>query len=280
MAGRLKVICTPIGNLGDLSPRAKDALSTAPLILAEDTRHSRPLVVAAGANLDKTKLLSCHQHNENDRIEVVMQRLVAGDDVALISDAGAPGISDPGSRLVDAVCQAGHDVEVLPGPSAVIAALMGSGLRASRYVFLGFVPKKGKARRDLFIQAAASGFAVVLFESPLRMDQTLKDLHGHFGPRRVVVARELTKAHETFHRGRLGEGIFPPLVEKGEAVVVVEAGEGAPLLSDEIDIAERAALLASDPDLTPKEAARKLAEATGLSSKDAYARVVEAKKKP
>ena len=139
--GRLVVVGTPLGNLGDLSPRATLALQTADLILAEDTRHSRPLLDAAGAT---AKTLSCHQHNEEERVHVVLERIVAGERVVLISDAGAPAVSDPGGRIVAAIVAAGELVEVVPGPSAPIAALMGAGLDTTRFTFFGFLPRKGR----------------------------------------------------------------------------------------------------------------------------------------
>ncbi len=223
MSGILKLICTPIGNLGDMTPRALAALSSCSLILAEDTRHSMRLVQGLGVVLD-AKFVSCPQQRELSRVDLVIERLQAGEHVAFMSDAGAPGISDPGGRLVDAVVKAGFAVEVLPGPSAVIAALMGAGVISHRYAFLGFLPRKGGERERLVRTACELELAVVLFESPFRVRKMLEHLHKWCGPRRVVVARELTKKFETFHRGILGEELVPTLIEKGEFVIVVEGG--------------------------------------------------------
>jgi len=264
MAGILSVVCTPIGNLGDLSPRAKDILLNSAVIFAEDTRHSESLLRAIGADLKRVKLVSLNQQNELERVRVVAERLKAGDNVALISDAGAPAISDPGGRLVEEIAANGFQVNVVPGPSALIAALMGAGLNTHRFTFLGFLPKKGKAREQLVLEAAKTGGALVLFETAVRMEETLTDLFDLLGARRVVVARELTKLHETFHRGMLGSEVVPAFVARGECVVVVDAGEtyGAK--------AQNKANATDFTNASPKQRAKMLAELLGIDTRVAY----------
>jgi 16S rRNA (cytidine1402-2'-O)-methyltransferase len=261
-----RVVATPIGNVGDMPPRAIEALATAAVVLAEDTRKSRPLLDRLGVT---TKLVSCHAHNELERLSLVLEELERGASVALITDAGAPAVSDPGGKLTDAVIAAGHRVEVFPGASAVTAALMGSGLDLSRYAFLGFIPRKGGKREEVLGQVAATGFGVVLFEAPARVMSTLDDLHRALGARRFTVARELTKLHETFHRGVLGEGLEPPFVDKGEAVIVVEAG--TPVAATGSD--EAVARLLADRSRPPKARAKELAKLLGVSTRDAYERL-------
>ncbi len=266
MAGVLRIVATPIGNLKDISERAKEILAESSLILAEDTRHSGHLLAALG--ITKPRLVSCNQHNELERAPVVRERLALGENVALISDAGAPAISDPGGRLVDAIAKEGYRVEAIPGPSAVIAALMGAGLHTHRYVFLGFLPKKGKERTRLIEDAMRAGFALVIYEAPKRVNDTLVDLHALCGPRRVVVARELTKQFETFHRGLLGGELTPPFVALGEAVIVVEAGDAAKALA-EIDPLERIQTYFAQG-LSKKEIAKRIARELRMSGADAY----------
>lgn len=267
--GRLLVVATPIGNLGDLSPRAAEALRASAVVLAEDTRRTRPLLEHVGSH---AKLVSCHQHNEEQRVPLVLERLGAGDDVALVTDAGAPGVSDPGGRLVAAVVEQGGAVEVLPGPSALVGALMGAGLVTHRFAFLGFLPRRAGARREILRQASPA-LALVLFEAPGRVEETLSFLASELGPRRVVVARELTKKFETFHRGVLGGPLEPPLVDKGEVVLVVEAGDesAAAAVEDASAAIERAR---ADETLTPKQRAKQVAKALGISPREAYARLL------
>lgn len=271
--GRLLVVGTPLGNLGDFSERAKEALTGADLILAEDTRHSRPLLDIIGAT---AKAISCHQHNEEERLKVVLERLEAGDTVALITDAGAPAVSDPGGKIVEGVAAKGGHIEVIPGPSAPIAALMGAGLDTTRFTFLGFLPRKGRSRVDAMKAAAESGHALILFEAANRVEATLADLAETCGRRRVVVARELTKKFETFHRGVLGGDIDPPFVDKGEVVIVVEGGEGEAIAPPGPSVEERAQQLAADATLSPRDRAKALGAEFHLSRKEAYRRILEA----
>lgn len=225
MAASLKIIATPLGNIRDISLRAIDAIKQADLILAEDTRHSLKLIEALNISLKpQCRLISCDSHKEKQRIAVVLERLQANDSVVLLSDAGCPTISDPGSLLIEGIIAAGFKPEIFPGPSAHTAALMGAGLDTTRFAFLGFLPQKISLRKKLIIAASEANLALVIYEAPHRIQELLDLLFELLGSHRVVIARELTKIYETFHRGRLGETLDPPLVEKGECVIVVEAG--------------------------------------------------------
>lgn len=272
MAGLLSVVCTPIGNLEDISQRALRVLNEADMILAESIDNSRKLLNLLQISMENKKILSCAQQEEASRIKVVFERLDQGHKVALLSDAGAPNVSDPGGRIVEAVAAQGYAIEVIPGPSALVAALMGAGLITNRFAFLGFLPRKGKERQELVMDARKAGLALVIYESPLRIVDTLMDLAQWCGAARVVVARELTKRFETFHRGVLGSELSPELIEKGEMVIVVEEGECAeevPEISQEEVIASAQQLIATGS-LSTKDAARKLAKELNISSRKAY----------
>ncbi|MDP2958611.1 MAG: 16S rRNA (cytidine(1402)-2'-O)-methyltransferase [Longimicrobiales bacterium] len=260
----LFVVSTPIGNLGDLSPRAAETLRTVHRILAEDTRRTRILADHAGSKVPRVSL---HAHNEAERVRKVLGWLDAGESLALVSDAGTPLVSDPGGRLVEAVAAAGHTVVPIPGPSAVLAALVGSGLPGDRFSFFGFPERKGRERALLLERVAVSRESVVLFESPQRLERLLEDLAAACGPqRRVAVARELTKLHEEWFRGTLSEAAdyyrqHPP---RGEVSLVVgPAEDGAPGAED-LEAEARAlahALLGEGgkPSAVAREVARRLA---------------------
>jgi len=272
MAGLLSVVCTPIGNLEDISKRALRVLSEADLILAENVENARKLLGLLGVSAQGKKILSCAQQEEPTRIKVVLERIRDGDKVALFSDAGAPSVSDPGGRIVEAVAAQGGAIEVIPGASALIAALMGAGLVTNRFAFLGFLPRKGKERQRIVQDARRAGLALVVYESPLRVVETLSDLAEWCGPARVVVARELTKHFETFHRGMLGGELAPELVEKGEIVIVVEEGE---LPADQSGVSQedlilQAKDLVKSGSISTKDAARNLAKELNISSRKAY----------
>ena len=229
----LYLVSTPIGNLSDLSGRAADTLGGVGRIFAEDTRRTRKLLEHCGLD---TPLTSLFQHNEAARAGQVVECLAAGSDAAVVSDAGTPLVSDPGARVVDAVIEAGHQVVPVPGPSAVLAALAGSGLPADRFAFLGFPPRKGGKRRALLDRVARSEETTVLFEAPGRLGRLVTDLERACGSaRRVAVAREMTKLHEEFVRGTLAEirAWCEERAPRGEVTVVVdrsptrEPGEGA-----------------------------------------------------
>jgi 16S rRNA (cytidine1402-2'-O)-methyltransferase len=226
----LAVCATPIGNLEDVTLRVLRELSEADLVLCEDTRHTRKLLDRHGI---RARLLSYHEHNEAARTAELLPRLEAGERMALVSDAGLPGVSDPGSRLVDAALSAGMRVTVIPGPSAVDTALVASGLVAERYQFVGFLPRGQRALVRLWEELAAWPWPTIAFESPRRLDSTLASLAGADPARQVAVCRELTKRHEQVVRGRAAEvaGRFrePP---KGEVTLVIGPGAGQP--ADEI----------------------------------------------
>ena len=268
--GTLFVVSTPIGNLADLSPRAEETLRNVDRVLAEDTRRTRILTERAGS---KARLVSLHEHNERERIGTALDWLSDQQDLALVSDAGTPLVSDPGAKLVGAVLEAGHRVVPVPGPSAVIAALVASGLPSARFSFLGFPERKGRARKELLARVAASEETVVLFESPRRLVGLLRSLHEVCGGDRLVaVAREMTKVHEEIRRGTLAEvcAYYESTPPVGEVTLVVAPGPARP---DEAHRTERARSLARElleGGLKPSEAAKELAARLDLGRNDAY----------
>ncbi|MEP6548046.1 MAG: 16S rRNA (cytidine(1402)-2'-O)-methyltransferase [Gammaproteobacteria bacterium] len=222
-AGRLYVVATPIGNLGDLSTRAREILQAVSLIAAEDTRHTGVLLKHFGI---QTPQLSLHDHNEQQRAGEIVQRLQTGACVALVSDAGTPAISDPGFELVRAVAAAGFDVVAIPGPCAAIAALSIGALPSDRFCFEGFLPARGGARRKRLESLATEPRTLVLYEAPHRVRETLEDCAAAFGGERsATVAREITKMHETTYRGSLQELLARAGVDadfgRGEIVLLV-----------------------------------------------------------
>ena len=230
-AGTLYLVSTPIGNLGDMSYRAVEVLTSTALVIAEDTRHSRRLLDHYRIT---TRLSSYHEHNEAKETPRLIARLRAGDSIALISDAGTPLISDPGSRLVTAALDANIPVVPIPGPSSVMAALVASGLPLDRFTFYGFVPRKGGERTELIEEIVGSRSTVVLFEAPNRVGATLEALvQSGAGERAAVVARELTKQFEEFKRASVGElaTLCSETDPKGEVVLVI-AGAEAPAVSE------------------------------------------------
>ena len=274
MAGTLYVVATPLGNLGDLSPRAADTLKRVAVVAAEDTRHSKPLLVHAGSHAE---LVSLHAHSSERALERVLRILQEGRDVALITDAGTPAISDPGVELVAEAKVRGIPVVTIPGPTAVAAALSISGIGGDRYVFLGFLPRKGSDRRRLLSTVADSEWTVVLFEAPNRVTQLLADLSEVCGPdRHASVSRELTKVFEETRSGTLQElsDHYADAPVRGEVTVVV-AGTGRPKAEERpVDPAERARALLADG-LSRKDVADRVAEETGISRNRAYRLVNE-----
>ena len=265
------LVATPIGNLGDLSPRAVDALTTAELICCEDTRRTGRLLQHAG--IAGRRLAVCNEHTERDRVADVLAVLSDGGTVAVVSDAGTPGISDPGEWLVRAVIEAGYDVSTIPGPTALVSALVSSGLPTSRFVFEGFLPRSGRARRERLADVAAEPRTVVLYEAPHRIARTIADLIAVCGgDRPVVVARELTKLYETIERGTLSSiDLGTP---RGEYVVVLGGAVAADAAADPAAVAAAIdALLATG--LSTKEAAAEAAVTSGISRRDAYAVALE-----
>lgn len=273
--GRLDVVATPIGNLEDLSARARAAFAGADVVAAEDTRHTGQLLATLGIS---RPLVSVHDHNEAQRIEGLLERLARGEVIALASDAGTPLVSDPGSALVARVAAAGFEVRPIPGPCAVIAALSVSGLPTERFVFEGFLPARAGERRTRLAALALEPRTLVLFEAPHRIRETLVDVVAAFGPqRRAALARELTKAFESVYRGALGEleslARGDPNVERGELTLVIE---GAPASSPEEHdggLLERALELLLR-ELPPSRAAALAAQLSGAPRSVAYARAV------
>lgn len=265
----LFVVATPLGNLGDLSHRAEETLRTVAVVAAEDTRRIRGLLSHLDAH---PKVLSFHAHSPERRTDVLLEILQDGRDVALVTDAGTPGISDPGETLVQAVREAGFNVVPIPGPSAVATALSASGLPADRYLFLGFIPRKGKARDRLLKSAASCEWSVVLYEAPPRLADLLQDLAEVAGSeRQAVVCRELTKLHEEFRSGTLSElaTYYAEHEPRGEITLVVAGATPQDETPDPIDTASRAAeLLASG--LTRKAVVQQLVSETGVPRNDAY----------
>jgi 16S rRNA (cytidine1402-2'-O)-methyltransferase len=267
--GALVLVGTPIGNLGDLSPRAVDALRAADAVCCEDTRRTGRLLQQAGVG--RRPLVVVNEHTEAREVDGVLARLARGERVALVSDAGMPGISDPGERLVRAVVAAGHRVEVVPGPSAAVAALVVSGLAAGRFVFEGFLPRRGAGRHERLAAVAGEPRTVVLYEAPHRLARTLADLvRACGGDRRVAVARELTKLHEQLWRGTLAAAATwaaaaPP---RGEIVLVVDGAPAAPAPGDDAVAAALRAELAAGA--SPRDAARAVAARLGAPRRDTY----------
>jgi len=274
MAGTLYVVATPLGNLDDLSPRAAATLKQAAAVAAEDTRHTKVLLAHVGSGAE---LVSFHAHSPDSALRRILHLLGAGKDVALVTDAGTPTVSDPGAVLVAAARQRDVPVVTIPGPTAVAAALAVSGLPADRYLFLGFLPRKGSERRRLLETVAKSEWTVVLFEAPQRTAELLADLAATCGAERsAAVARELTKVFEETRAGTLTElaGYYAQAPARGEVTVVV-AGTGKPAREDRPpDLEARARTLLAQG-MTRKDVANRLAEETGITRNTAYRLVNE-----
>jgi 16S rRNA (cytidine1402-2'-O)-methyltransferase len=265
----LAVCATPIGNLADITLRVLEELRGADLVLCEDTRHTRVLLERHGIS---ARLLSYHEHNEAKRTAELLPRLVAGERLALVSDAGLPGISDPGARLVAAALEAGVPVTVLPGPSAAETALVASGFGAERYQFVGFLPRGAKALRSMWDELAGWPFPVVAFESPQRLPRTLRSLADAQPDRLVAVCRELTKRFEEVVRGSAVEvaGHFPE-PPKGELTLVL--GPAAEVPQDRAGaIGAVAELVAAG--VARRQAADLVARLTGASRNELYRRTL------
>ncbi len=268
--GRLWIVATPIGNLDDLSPRAREVLRAVALVAAEDTRHSAPLLAHAGSH---ARTLALHEHNEREQAERVVERLLAGDDVALVSDAGTPLISDPGFRLVRAAREAGCEVSPVPGPCAAIAALSVAGIASDRFVFEGFLPAKAAARRERLQALASEARTLILYESSHRIVEALADLVAVFGPMRAAtLARELTKLFETVIAAPLADlharVLADPNQQRGEFVLVIAGAEGD---AADATLAEgRRVFALLREELPPARAAKLAAAITGAPRKALY----------
>lgn len=267
----MQVIATPIGNMGDISARARQALESANAVVAEDTRHSGTLLQTLGIS---RPLLSLHAHNETQRVPEILARLAAGETIALISDAGTPLLSDPGFELVRAASEAGVEIESIPGPSAITAALAIAGLPVSRFCFEGFLPARERERRAHLASLADEPRTLVFFEAPHRIAATLADLAAQLGgDRHAVVARELTKAYETIYRGSLAQLAQRAATEenfrRGEITLVVAGAARAASGIDPVLLRRAVDLLSKE--LSPSRAAAIAAQLTGATRAEAYA---------
>jgi len=267
MAGTLYVVATPIGNRADFTPRAIETLRAVAVIVAEDTRHSAPLLAWAGIS---TSVRSYHAHNEAEQAPRLVERLLAGDDIALISDAGTPLVSDPGARLVDAAIAAGIRVTPIPGASAILTALVASGLPATAFTFVGFLPRAAGERATAARAALASPYTVIMYEAPPRTADLLDALvAAGGGDRRAVVARELTKLHEEFRRGTVAElaAYYGATAPRGEVVVLLD---GAPVVEPDHDAAARRADALRAEGTSVRDTVRHLQEEFGVARNEAY----------
>ena len=272
MTGKLVVCPTPIGNMEDMTERGKRALAEAALIAAEDTRHTLGLLNHLGI---KTPMISCHQHNEQERTEQILEKLREGQTVVLVSDAGTPAISDPGEILVRRCREEGILVTALPGACAFVTALSMSGMPSRRFVFEGFLPAGGKERRARLEALRAEERTVIFYEAPHHLRQTLSDLLEAFGDRRLAMGRELTKRHEEMLQMKLSEAIahYQDQEPRGEYVLILEGAD--PLAREreerarweQMTLREHMALYSALP---PKEAMKQVAKDRGVSKRDVY----------
>ena len=279
--GALVLVATPIGNLADLGPRAREVLAEADLICCEDTRRTRALLSAAGIRA-QDRLLSLHGHNERDRLERVATCVAGGGTVAVVSDAGTPGISDPGAWLAAQLAAAGETVTTVPGPSSVIGALVVSGLATDRFCVEGFLPRKGPERRRRLAALMADERTSVVLEAPGRVAGTLAEMAALDAARPAAVVRELTKVHEVVWRGTLGEGArsFAARQVRGEVVLVVGGAPPRPPASDaEVDAAVRVQL-AENPGAGPRQVAERVAAELGVARRRAYEAALRARDAP
>ncbi len=277
VTGTLYLVGTPIGNLGDLAPRAVETLGTVDLIAAEDTRRTGRLL--AHLQLVDRPLLSFFEGNERERTEEVLRRLRDGATVALVTDGGMPTVSDPGFRLVRACAEEGIDVRVVPGPSAAIAALAISGLPTDRFVFEGFLPRKAGERRARLEALAHDPRTILIFESPKRVRATLVEALDALGDRPAAVARELTKLHEEVLRGRLSElpAVLDAATLKGEIVIVIGGADAAATPDAATLVEEARALMAEGT--RARDAAKAVATRHGASANEIYRGLIGARSK-
>jgi len=271
----LYIVSTPIGNLEDITERALRVLKEVTLIACEDTRHTRKLLTHYGIN---TATVSYHDHNERERALELLGRLQQGDSIAVVSDAGTPGINDPGFRVVRLAIENDVPVIPVPGPSALIAALVSSGLPTDEFFFGGFLPAKTNARRTRLAELRSLPATLIFYEAPHRIAATLKDAHEILGPRQAVVARELTKMHEEFARGRLQE-----LAEhfgsgervRGEIVLMIDrAGTESEVAKNDKESVATLVATFENEGLDHRAALKKAARALGLTRAEAYRRLV------
>lgn len=273
-SGRLVIVATPLGNLGDISRRALELLASADLVYCEDTRRSSTLF-SAHAIAVNGRLRAMHEHNEASLCEEIVEHVASGRVIVVISDAGTPGISDPGARVVAAVAEAGLEVTTAPGPSAVVAALTISGLATERFCMEGFVPRKAGDRARLYAQWVNEPRTIVFYESPQRLATTLAEMAVHFANRRVCVAREITKLHEEVVRGTVQQvaELMGARDVIGEVVVVLEGAPDAPLLDDDFVRAALAEQLTSGA--TTRDAVTFVAQSLGVAHRVVYRLALE-----
>lgn len=278
MPGKLYVVATPIGNLGDITQRAIQTLKDVDLIACEDTRHTGKLLQHFGID---TKTISYHEHNEEQREEGLIDLLTQGSDVAVVSDAGTPALSDPGFRLVRAAVDRGIEVVPIPGPSALITALVASGLPTNEFFFAGFLPARAIARQERLKELASIQATLVFYEAPHRLLATLKDAREMLGERKAAVARELTKLHEEIHRSTLSELVdhYSAGEPRGEMVVVIDRetiSQGAGGVQDR-GVVELVAQF-EDQGLDHRAALKKAARELGVPRAEAYRRLLSERK--
>ncbi|MEE8370102.1 MAG: 16S rRNA (cytidine(1402)-2'-O)-methyltransferase [Dehalococcoidia bacterium] len=266
----LYLVGTPIGNLEDVTLRALRVLREVSLIAAEDTRTTRKLLTHHGI---RQRLISYNEHNMRRRTPEILDALASGD-VALVSEAGMPGISDPGYELVVAVTEAGHPVVPIPGPSAVTTALAVSGLPCRQFTFLGFLPRRQAERRRLLASLATEQRTIVAFESPHRLRRTLDDMLATWGDRRLTACRELTKKFEELFRGRISEALAHFLEPRGEFTLVVEGAPPAVATASEETVREELVRLKAQG-LSPRQAVSEVARSTSLPRREVYRLWVE-----
>lgn len=273
MGGTLWIVGTPIGNLGDLTDRARQTLASVDLIAAEDTRRTGRLLQSFGIK-DRPRLVSYFEGNERERVGEIVGHLQGGAEVALVTDGGMPAVSDPGYRLVRACVEAGVDVRVVPGPSAVLSALVLSGLPTDRFTFEGFLPRRVGERTRRLESLRNDERTMVLFESPLRVQTLLRDVLAVLGDRHVAVARELTKRHEEVRRGRVSEilGHLGDVDLKGEVVVVIEGAIEPRAVDMNACVAEARELVGEG--MRKRDAAHVVAERHGVSTNVVYRSLV------
>ena len=278
--GTLFLCATPIGNLEDMTYRAVRILGEAPLIAAEDTRRTRQLLTHFGLS---TRLVSYHEHNKDEKGPRLIEWLLSGNDLVCVSDAGLPGVADPGSKLAADAIAEGIRVVPIPGANAALSALIASGRDTTRFSFVGFLPRTKEKRRECLAEIAERKDTLIFYEAPHRLVETLKAIIDALGDRPAVLARELTKKFEEFRRGRLSELMVwcednPP---RGEFVIVVGGAEDTPedvQTSEPEDAADTVLALVADG-MAKKEAIRETAKRTGLSRRDVYRAVLEAEGK-
>lgn len=279
-AGALFVCATPIGNLEDISLRVLRILKEVDVIAAEDTRHTRKLLNYYDIH---TPLTSCHEHNEQEKGRKIIEQIKAGKSVALVSDAGTPGISDPGTKVIGMALEEGLKVVPLPGPSAVVTALTVSGLPTDRFSFEGFLPREKKERGQLLAEIKSERRTLIFYEAPHRLLKTLAELHERLGDRKAAVIRELTKLHEEVVRGTLAEVLehFRNKAPKGEFVIVLEGGaeEKKEPLERSPQLLYESVIELVNEGLDKKSAIKEAATKLGVPKKEVYAAVLEAENK-